>query len=504
MVISATTLKNGQSPNWVSCIFIGETRLIRFFEHLSLNLRPCLRAKVILRFWLSVLLFISTQAQGFSAYTNDELDQLERQFIQEINQSPSVIRDPLANEYINHLAKHLAEHGELTPPYFFIVKSNEINAFAGPGGYIGVNSQLILVSDSESELAGVMAHEMSHVKQHHLYRMLEHQKQMRVPMLASMLAAIALGVLNPALSTGALMGTLSGFAQDNINFVRSNEKEADSIGIDMLIKSGLDPHGMPEFFKKMQQSSRYMYTDNIPAILRTHPLDDERIAEAESRCNGLPKKEYPNQLSYQLFKEIIRNTMALDQKKSFEYYEHRCAEHANDQACKYGYALNLLNANNYAPALKLLTPLWKQDPNNLYYAIAVAHAEEGLSHAKQAENILGELYANFPDSYAVLMEYGDALIAANEAQKSAALLLKGSRIFKNDLHLCHQLARAQASSHQMGYAYFTLAECHILQGERHEALRKLKLAKTLAIKDHLLEARISAKMDDITAEQSSD
>ena len=158
-------------------------------------------------------------------------------------------------------------------PYFFIVKSNEINAFAGPCGYIGVNSQLILATANESELAAVMAHELAHVRQHHLYRMIEHQKQMRIPMLASMLASIALGVLNPTAGTGAMMAALSGFAQDSINYVRSNEKEADRIGIDMLIKSGQDPRGMASFFKKMQENARYYYTDNIPAILRSHPLD---------------------------------------------------------------------------------------------------------------------------------------------------------------------------------------------------------------------------------------
>ena len=199
-----------------------------------------------------LLLTLPDLTWAFSPYSNSELDELEKQFIQQINQSSSVIRTPLANQYINHLAKVLALHGQLPAPYFFIVKSNEINAFAGPGGYIGVNTQLILASDNESELAAVMAHEMSHVRQHHLYRMIEHEKQMQVPMLASMLASIALGVINPALGSGALMGSITGFAQDNINFVRSNEKEADRIGIDMLIKSGLDPRGMANFFKKMQ------------------------------------------------------------------------------------------------------------------------------------------------------------------------------------------------------------------------------------------------------------
>ncbi|MDP3560858.1 MAG: M48 family metalloprotease [Legionellaceae bacterium] len=447
---------------------------------------------------LSLLLLLPNITLAFSAYSNDELDQLEREFVQQINQSDSVIRNPLAIEYINHLAKRLAQHGDLVQPYFFIVKSKEINAFAGPGGYIGVNSQLILATDNESELAAVMAHEMSHVRQHHLYRMLEHQKQMRVPMLASMLASIALGVINPVLASGALMGSMTGFAQDNINFVRSNEKEADSIGIDMLIKSGLDPRGMAGFFRKMQENMRYYYTDNIPAILRTHPLDEERIAEAENRSLHLAHKSYPDNLNYRLFKELIRVEVANNAKQLMEYYK-QCPKSTPNSACQYGYVLTALNMDQNQQAIARLNPLLQQDSNNLFFAIAKANAEEANHQSGEAASQLSELHTNFPDNYAVLMEYGKALIEANQYGKAASVLLKGRRIFKYDLALCNQLAQAQAKSNNKGYAYFTLAECHLLQGERKYALRKLKTAQSMAPKDHILQARVAAKIDEIKA-----
>lgn len=452
-------------------------------------------------FWRLLLLIYLLIAphivHAFSAYSNNELDQLEKQFIQQINQSNSVIRNPLANQYINHLAKRLAQHGELTQPYFFIVKSNEINAFAGPGGYIGVNSQLILSSDNESELAAVMAHEMAHVRQHHLYRMIEHQKQMRIPMLASMLASIALGVVNPALGSGALMGTLSGFSQDNINYVRSNEKEADRIGIDMLIKSGLDPRGMANFFKKMQQNARYTYTDNIPEILRTHPLDENRIAEAESRSVNISKKDYPDNLDYHLFKELIRTTVASDEKRLIEYYQDQCSKPNSGAACQYGYVLALLNNSQNTQAMNRLTPLLEQDHNNLFYVIAMAKAEENNQIYNQAIKRLSELQANFPDNYAVLLELAQARLTANQPAQAVAILLKGSRQFKNDLSICQQLARAQAANHRKDYAYFTLAQCHLLQGETREAVRKLKFAKTLVSNDEMLRERINAKLDEV-------
>jgi beta-barrel assembly-enhancing protease len=455
------------------------------------------------KFWriclLCTLLAYSNIINSFSAYSNDELDQLEKEFIQQINQSDSVLRNPLAVEYINHLAKKLAQHGELQTPDFFIVKSNEINAFAGPGGHIGVNTQLILSSANESELAAVMAHEMSHVRQHHLYRMMEHQKQMRVPMLASMLASIALGVINPTLASGALMGTLTGFAQDNINFVRSNEKEADSIGIDMLIKSGLDPRGMAGFFKKMQEATRYYYTEHIPAILRTHPLDEDRIAEAENRSLHITRTNYPDNINYRLFKELIRVEMARSGKSLLEYYERQCRKTTPANACQYGYVLTKIEMGKNAEAIKILEPLVQENPSNLYYAIAMARAEEGSQKNQAAVTRLKELHRNYPDNYAVLIEYGDALLENKQAKEAAHVLLRGRRQFTQDIPLCNKLARAQAANHSKEYAYFTLGECHILQGERQDALAKFKVAKTMAKNNKILTARIDARIDEIKA-----
>ena len=470
-----------------------------------MNYNKCSDSLQFIRKHLSIgcvclLLLCSTSIQAFSAYTNEELDQLEKEFVQEINHSNAVLRDPLAHDYINHLGKQLAEFSQINQPDFFIVKSNEINAFAGPGGHIGVNTQLILESGTESELAGVMAHEMAHVRQHHLYRMIEHQKQMRVPMLASLLASLALGIINPALSTGALYGALSGFAQDSINFVRSNEHEADRIGIDMLKKAGFDPHGMADFFKKMQKASQYHYTDNMPAILRTHPLDEERIAEAENRCPPVTKKITTDQTNYQLVKELIRTTLSNDPKQMLEYYSHQCIQKTSDTACRYGHALQYMSLNQYAQAMPLLKPLWTQTPNNLYYAIAMAKIYEGLSEPQAAVDILQGLYSNFPDNYPIALEYGTALLEAKQAKKAASVLLAGKRTFKYDLQICNQLARAQAADHTLGYAYFTLAECHMLQGEHRDAVRKLKLAKTFAQHDRLLQARITAKIEEIMAQ----
>jgi predicted Zn-dependent protease len=454
--------------------------------------------KFLIAWCLLWIVFLpSYNAFGFSPYSNQELDQLEKEFVEQINLSPQVIRDPLTKQYITHLAKRLAQHGQLATPDFFIVNSNEINAFAGPGGHIGINTQLILASDNESELAAVMTHEMAHVRLHHLYRMLEHEKQMKIPMLASVLASIALGAINPMIGTGAIMASLGGFAQNDINYIRSNEKEADRIGIDVLYKSGLDPRGMAGFFKKMQQNTRYYYTANVPAILRTHPIDEDRIAEAENRSDQMKIIPIEQNIDYLLFKELIRTRVTSSDKSILDNYQQCINAHPQAVACHYGYALELMNINQYAKAETQLNALYTQNPNNLYYAITLSRAENGNGHANQAITRLQALQTTHPDNYAVISALAESYSVANKTIESSSTLLKASRLFPHDLPICEALARSEAANHRKGYAYFTAAQCQLLQGQKKEAKRLLKLAGGLAGKDGLLKARIEAKLDEI-------
>ncbi len=437
------------------------------------------------------------QARGLSPYSIRELEELEKEFVQQINQSDSVLRIPLANQYLNAIGKRLAQVGQIRAPYFFIVKSKEINAFAGPGGYIGVNTQLILTSQSESELAAVMAHELAHVRLNHLYSMIEHQKQMRIPMIASMLASIALGVINPTIGMGAMMASMSGFNQNGINFTRSKEKEADRIGIDMLIKADYNPLSMAAFFKKMQENARYYYTANIPAILRSHPLDDDRIAEAQNRTARLVLKTYSDSLDYFLFKELIRTSLNTDLVQLDAYYKHQCHKQSPEIACKYGQVLALLNNNKYQQAYEQLKPVIEQRNNNLYFQIAMAQIEIGLGNFTAALNRSVEVQTNYPENYAALMAHAQVLVASNQAQKATNILLKGFRQYPQDLPICRELARAQALSNQKSYAYFTQSQCLLIEGQMRASIAQLKVAKALAKNDSYLTARISAKMDEI-------
>lgn len=465
----------------------------------------CRSIKLILKalpyaFLVFVLTHSTPSWAYYSPYSTQELDELEKEFIEQINQSNLVIRTPLARLYINHLGHLLTRHAaEGVNPDFFIVKSNTINAFAGPGGHIGINSQLILATENESELAAVMAHEISHVKLHHLYRMIQRQKQMKIPMLASVLASAALGLINPALGNGALMATLSGFAQDNINFTRANEKEADRIGINMLIRAGFNPEGMIDFFKKMQKNTRYYY-DNIPEILRTHPLDQDRIAEAQNRAQGYQNRPKTLHSNYFLFKELIRIQASQDDKRLLDYYQYQCKKVAPEFACQYGKALEYLQLAQYERAINLLLPLTQKKPDNLYYQLALADAEIASKKAPEAIRRLKKLNDDTPENYAVMLSLGQILLQSGEPEKASMVFLKASRLHPKDLTTCMELARSQSHAGKKAFAYFSYAQCELLQGHHKKARRLLKNAKQLVKNNRYLKARIEAKQEEIKLE----
>lgn len=453
--------------------------------------------------YLIISIFVVGQSYGLNVYTNKELDELEKEFRQQINQSSLVIRDPIAVQYINHLGKRLYKDQEGKPPYFFIVKSGEINAFAGPGGLIGINTSLIIITESESELASVMAHEMAHVEQHHLYTMLEHQKQMRIPMLASLLASVALGILNPVLGEGALMATLTGISQDQINFIRANEKEADRIGIQYLIHAKINPKGMVSFFKKMQQNMRYYYMDNIPAILRTHPLDEDRIAEAENRLGNLNNKRFQTDFNYFYFRELIRVLSSDDKQRLRKYYSSLCQQKTPKLACRYGHALLATKQRQFNVAITELTQLNSLSPDNIFIQLALAESEQDNKERHYGLTLLKTLYEDYPDNYAIIAAYAKQLMFHNHSELATSVLITGQRQFPQDIAMCYLLARSENQSKRLSYAYFTQAQCFLLEGRHRDAYFQLQQAMKYDKKDRYIHLRIKALMDEIKLMEKS-
>ena len=221
--------------------------------------------------------------------TAQQETELGEAFYRNLHAQMHIDADPEIKNYIQSLGDKLAANSDNPQQRFtfFVVDENVINAFAGPVGFIGVNSGLILLTEQESELASVIAHEISHVTQRHLFQTFQAATRMAIPNAIAMLGAALIGAKAGGSGAMAAMMAAQGMsAQYQINFTRDNEVEADRVGMQILSKSEFDPRSMPEFFERMQQSTRFV-GNRIPEFLLTHPVTTARISDTRDR-HGCP------------------------------------------------------------------------------------------------------------------------------------------------------------------------------------------------------------------------
>ncbi|MBC7984295.1 MAG: M48 family metalloprotease, partial [Candidatus Obscuribacterales bacterium] len=300
-----------------------------------------------------------------------------------LRDSGQILDDPEAAQYIDSVGHQLssgAQEGNRRFT-FFIVKDSSINAFALPGGFIGINSGLLLETQSESELAGVLAHEIAHVTQRHIARGLAEQSRTSLVSTAAMLAAILLGA-----TAGAGDAAMAGVAaaqtlalQQQMTFTRANEIEADRVGMGVLVGAGFDPNGMPAFFGTMARRAG-VNESQIPAIVRSHPITTDRIAESKNRAaqftgkNGM--RTVSNSVGYELTRERLRVLTTPPGENAVDYYQAANKTEANaTRAQRYGKAIALLTSEQASKAIPLLQQLRADDETVVQYHIALAQAQ---------------------------------------------------------------------------------------------------------------------------------
>src|SRR6185503_15912980 len=272
---------------------------------------------------------------------------LGEQVMRDIRLDPSYLDDPEISEYLNALGARLvaASPGARQDFEFFAVRDNSINAFALPGGFVGVNTGLISASDNESEIASVLAHEIAHVTQRHIARQIGIQKQMQTPMMIAMAAAILLGRSRPDLAQGAAIATQGAAIQSQLSFSRDFEREADRIGFQTLMGAGFDVRAMGVFFEKMQRYTRILDSGAVPTYLRSHPVTTERIADAQSRAEGQPFRQSVDSLEYHLVRAKVR-AEAVDPRDAVKLFTDAVNDRrfAHEPGARYGLAVAYLRA----------------------------------------------------------------------------------------------------------------------------------------------------------------
>jgi len=286
-------------------------------------------------------------------YFSDQEEQtLGRAIMRDVYADPRYLDDPEIETYLNQLGYKLVSVSTRNQREFnfFVVNDPTINAFAMPGGNIGVHTGLLLAAQSESELASVVAHEISHVTQDHIARMIASQSQSYWPTMAALAVALLAARSNPNVASAAIASTQALSIQNQLNYSRDFEREADRLGYEMLTRGGYDPRGMSGFFNRLERANRF-YDSSAPAYLRTHPLTTDRMADMQARSEAAPYQQVEDSLDFQLVRARLR---AQENSPQDAVLAARSAlkekRYSSETAARYGLATALLRARQFREA----------------------------------------------------------------------------------------------------------------------------------------------------------
>jgi predicted Zn-dependent protease len=423
-------------------------------------------------------------------------------FMQQLRATGAVVSDPIDSEYINDIGQRLVANAKVGKRkfFFFFMADPTVNAFAGPGGYIAINSGLMLATEAESELAAVMAHEIAHVTQGHIARKIADASKMKYSTLLGILAGIAVGQATGSgdAAQATIAATVAGGQQRILNFSRQLEAEADRIGIVTLLKANFDPNSMPGFFQRLYTDERY----NLQpiALLSSHPLTPDRIADAENRIAQYKSvSKVPSSEQYFLIKERLRVQTARDTHAIEAYYQKilKKSQYQNKAAAEYGYALALQASGKYAAAYTRFEALVAQSPKQVLYQLALADVLLDQNRAETAITLLRDIATTTPGSYPVVVEYAYALLKGGQAKQAVQVLNKYHLYYPDKPIPYGLLADAQAKSGTVAIAYQTRAKALVQMGNYKAALTQLEMALKLPHNDADTIARIKAQMDEI-------
>jgi predicted Zn-dependent protease len=405
--------------------------------------------------------------------------QIGEQSMFQIRASEQYLSDPEVTDYLNRLGKRLvANSSEPSQPFeFFVIDDAAINAFAMPGGFIGVNTGLLMLSQSESELASVLSHERSHVTQHHLARMISGRKYDSLAAMAAVAVAILAARDNPQAAQAGIVGAQGGLMQRQLDFTREHEKEADRIGLDLLQQSGFDPHAMPSFFERLQKATQLVEGDT-PSYLRTHPLTTERVADVGNRVQRIPFKLVADSLDFHLVRARL-NAMQKPPREAISYFQSALGEHrfGNQIAQRYGLVLSLLRDRQEKRAAQEFALLHKQAPRHATIETLAWRIRQLDKNDKGVLDFYRTTLKEYPTHRALIYDY--ALLLLSTQHYSEALILLDEQVNRdgNDAALYELQARAYTALGRHQEAHHVLSYFQILHGNLRGAIEQLELAK---------------------------
>lgn len=440
-----------------------------------------------------------------AAVSLEEEFQVGQAWARQMRAQGLVLEDPEVSDYIQQIGHSLSSHAEEGQHQFnyFVVRDPVINAFAMPGGFIAINSGLFLATRNENELAGVMAHETAHVTQRHLVRGMIDQAHAGLVSTAAMLAAILLGATagrgDPSAMEGAILAGQSAAIQHQINYTRSQEFEADRIGIGTMAAAGYDPLGMATMFEELNRNSPS--PDRVRAIefLIDHPLSAERIAEARNRAQQIGRIHHDDSLGYLLMKERLRSLVG-DPQLALQYYADLVKNGAGlTVAERYGRDVADINARVPAEAIGDLKTLVEEYPLVTQFYGALGQAYLATGQTKESQAILEKGLSLFPRNVPVTIRLAETLMHAGENQRAQLILDDLFNQVEPTPNQARLIAKAASAAGNVADSYYYMADYYLMNGDLNTASNQLALALGMPNLNAIQRARISAMLEEVRA-----
>src|SRR5210317_492089 len=429
---------------------------------------------------------------------NTEEAQIGRMIMRDIRKSGQVVEDPLITEYLNDIGSRIAaqtNEGEHSFT-FFAVEDPRINAFALPGGFIGVHTGLIEASRNEDELAGVLAHEVAHVTQRHIARAIHANSRQSILSTAMMLGAIIVAVAGGSSDAvqGAMAVAQGTAAQQQINFTRTNEYEADRVGIAALADAGFDPYGMASFFEVMSRQQTSSPEMRAPEFMRTHPVTTARIAEARNRAREYPQVRSDDSTSYGIARMRIIVARHDTAEQAVAYFESRAYEDQSDIE-RYGRAIAYQRAGDHFGALPVFEGLLDKDPSVIAYHIGLGQTLVALDQWSDAVEVFERAVRLFPRNVPLVVEYADRLIELRQPARAHTMLLDLLNNVPPTPEQVRLIARAASLAGEEAEAYYYMSEYRLMIGDLTGGISYLQQALRLPELQEIQRARFEARID---------
>jgi len=405
--------------------------------------------------------------------------------------------DPVSQDYSEHLVYRLSEFSELSDRRLEIALIDEksVNAFAAPGGIIGINAGLIFHADTEGQLASVLSHELAHLSQRHFARRMQRQKDRSLANSLMILGSIALAgaTSNP----NALLVGQQAITQQNLSFSRGDEQEADRIGFKNMVSAGFDPKSTSYMFEKLQSLSRLSGSNELE-FLRSHPLTKNRIADAQSRAQGFENKNYRNSLDYDLvrnrtivhFSEVPRQAVTIFQKELTDSSDER-----EKLEAYYGLALAYSRDNKHSQALNSMRQALEMDSENLMLQIGLLELHIEAENYFEAEALASSLLSTNPYNYPISMLYNRVLMNKGN-YKLGEKILKDLKLKRpKDPQVWYWLAEVQGLDKNLIGLHLSRAEYFFLTGSYDTSIKHLRMALDLTGNNFQLTESIHNKIE---------